>query len=139
MRYLIHNKPPPPQQKEVQIRKQYRETCKIQTRQFKALKQQIQQSTPRDEQKALLKRIKDEQKRKLALLGQQYEHSIAEMLQKQSVSRGRVEGAREVMCIMRGRWRKGKDGEWRGTVISMMRGGTERDVLMRKGLAVEHL
>ena len=74
-----------PQQKEVQIRKQYRETCKIQTRQFKALKQQIQQSTPREEQKALLKRLKDEQKRKLALLGQQYEHSIAEMLQKQSV------------------------------------------------------
>ncbi|XP_037088997.1 serine/threonine-protein kinase Tao-like [Pollicipes pollicipes] len=72
-------------QKEVQIRKQYRETCKIQTRQFKALKQQIQQSTPKDEQKALLKRLKEEQKRKLALLGEQYEHSIAEMLQKQSI------------------------------------------------------
>ena len=74
-----------PQQKEVQIRKQYRETCKIQTRQFKALKQQIQQTTPKEEQKGLLKRLKDDQKRKLALLGQQYEHSIAEMLQKQSV------------------------------------------------------
>ena len=49
---------------------------------------QIQQSTPKDEQKALLKRLKDEQKRKLALLGQQYEHSIAEMLQKQSVRQG---------------------------------------------------
>lgn len=74
------------QQKEVQIRKQYRDTCKVQTRQFKLLKHEIQQSKSRDEQKVMLKRLKDEQKRKLALLGEQYEHSIAEMLQKQSVS-----------------------------------------------------
>ncbi|XP_043227082.1 serine/threonine-protein kinase Tao-like [Amphibalanus amphitrite] len=80
-------------QKEVQIRKQYRETCKIQTRQFKALKQQIQQTTPKEEQKSLLKRLKEDQKRKLALLGQQYEHSIAEMLQKQSI---RLDESQEV-------------------------------------------
>lgn len=73
-------------QKELQIRRQFRETCKIQTRQYKAWKAQILASTPRDEQKSVIKKLKDEQVRKLALLGEQYEQSIAEMLQKQSVS-----------------------------------------------------
>lgn len=73
------------QQKEMQIRKQFRETCKIQTRQYKALKAQILQTTAKDEQKAVIKKLKEEQRRKLALLGDQYEQSIAEMLQKQSV------------------------------------------------------
>ena len=72
-------------QKELQIRRQFRETCKIQTRQYKAWKTQILASTPRDEQKLVIKRLKEEQMRKLALLGEQYEQSIAEMLQKQSV------------------------------------------------------
>lgn len=74
------------QQKEMQIRKQFRETCKIQTRQYKALKTQILASTPKEDQKAIIKKLKDDQRRKLALLGEQYEQSIAEMLQKQSVS-----------------------------------------------------
>lgn len=73
------------QQKEMQIRKQFRETCKIQTRQYKALKAQILQTTAKDEQKVVIKKLKEEQRRKLALLGDQYEQSIAEMLQKQSV------------------------------------------------------
>ncbi|KAL0266580.1 UNVERIFIED_CONTAM: hypothetical protein PYX00_009082 [Menopon gallinae] len=72
-------------QKEMQIRKQFRETCKIQTRQYKALKSQILQTTAKDEQKAVIKKLKEEQRRKLALLGDQYEQSIAEMLQKQSI------------------------------------------------------
>lgn len=69
----------------MQIRKQFRETCKIQTRQYKALKSQILQTTAKDEQKTVIKKLKEEQRRKLALLGDQYEQSIAEMLQKQSV------------------------------------------------------
>lgn len=73
-------------QKELQIRRQFRETCKIQTRQYKAWKNQILSSTPKDEQKSVIKKLKDEQVRKLALLGEQYEQSIADMLQKQSVS-----------------------------------------------------
>lgn len=73
-------------QKELQIRRQFRETCKIQTRQYKAWKNQILSSTPKDEQKAVIKKLKEEQVRKLALLGEQYEQSIADMLQKQSVS-----------------------------------------------------
>ncbi|KAH7955797.1 hypothetical protein HPB52_003890 [Rhipicephalus sanguineus] len=71
--------------KELQIRKQFRETCKIQTRQYKAWKSQVLASTPRDDQKAVIKKLKEEQIRKLAILGEQYEQSIAEMLQKQSI------------------------------------------------------
>jgi thousand and one amino acid protein kinase len=70
----------------MQIRKQFRETCKIQTRQYKALKAQILASTSKEEQKTVIKKLKEEQRRKLALLGDQYEQSIAEMLQKQSVN-----------------------------------------------------
>lgn len=73
-------------QKEILIRKQFRETVKIQTRQYKALKAQVLASTPRDQQKGVIKKLKEDQRRKLALLGEQYEQSIAEMLQKQSVS-----------------------------------------------------
>lgn len=71
--------------KELQIRKQFRETCKIQTRQYKAWKSQVLASTPREDQKAVIKKLKEEQIRKLAILGEQYEQSIAEMLQKQSI------------------------------------------------------
>lgn len=70
----------------MQIRKQFRETCKIQTRQYKALKAQVLSTTSKDEQKTVIKKLKEEQRRKLALLGDQYEQSIAEMLQKQSVN-----------------------------------------------------
>lgn len=72
-------------QKEILIRKQFRDTCKIQTRQYKALKSQVVQTTAKDEQKIVLKKLKEEQRRKMALLGEQYEQTIAEMLQKQSV------------------------------------------------------
>uniref|UniRef100_A0A1L8DML7 non-specific serine/threonine protein kinase n=1 Tax=Nyssomyia neivai TaxID=330878 RepID=A0A1L8DML7_9DIPT len=82
-------------QKELQIRKQFRETCKTQTRQYKALKAQILQTTPKDEQKAVIKQLKEEQHRKLTLLGDQYEQSIADMLQKQSL---RLDESQELEC-----------------------------------------
>lgn len=72
-------------QKEVLIRKQFRDTCKIQTRQYKALKSHVLQNTPKDEQKSTIRKLKEEQRRKMALLGDQYEQTIAEMLQKQSI------------------------------------------------------
>merc|ERR1711962_1725668 len=72
-------------QKEILIRKQFRDTCKIQTRQYKALKGQVLQTTPKDEQKNVLKKLKEDQRRKMAMLGEQYEQTIAEMLQKQSI------------------------------------------------------
>lgn len=82
----VKQQPKSLKQKELQIRRQFRETCKIQTRQYKAWKAQLLANTPKEEQKALQKKLKEEQMRKLALLGEQYEQSIAEMLQKQSVS-----------------------------------------------------
>jgi hypothetical protein len=47
---------------------------------------QVIQTTPKEEQKVVLKKLKEEERRKMALLGEQYEQTIAEMLQKQSVS-----------------------------------------------------
>ena len=61
---------------------------KTQQRQYKALKEHIVSSTPKNEQKAVVKKLKEEQMRKLAILGEQYEASIAEMLQQQNVSIG---------------------------------------------------
>ncbi|OQR66107.1 serine/threonine-protein kinase TAO1-like [Tropilaelaps mercedesae] len=81
----VKQQPKSLRQNELQIRKQFRETCKTQTRQYKAWKSQLMASTPRERHKELVKRLKDEQVRKLALLGEQYEQSIAEMLQKQSI------------------------------------------------------
>lgn len=42
-------------------------------------------SLNKEEQKNVIKKLKEEQMRKLAILGEQYEQSIAEMLQKQSI------------------------------------------------------
>ena len=99
----VKQQPKSLKQKELQIRKQFRETCKTQTLQvmvlycsffsftfflflqYKAWKEQILSSTPKEEQKNVIKRLKEEQVRKLQMLGEQYEQSIADMLQKQSV------------------------------------------------------
>ncbi|KAG8199950.1 hypothetical protein JTE90_006197 [Oedothorax gibbosus] len=81
----VKQQPKSLKQKELMIRKQFRETCKIQTRQYKAWKNQILASTPKEDQKLVIKKLKEEQMRKLAILGEQYEQSIADMLQKQSI------------------------------------------------------
>ncbi|KAL3856144.1 hypothetical protein ACJMK2_010932 [Sinanodonta woodiana] len=72
-------------QKELQIRRQFHEAVKTQQRQYKALKEHILQNTPKNEQKSVVKKLKEEQMRKLAILGEQYEQSIAEMLQQQNM------------------------------------------------------
>lgn len=74
-----------PQSKELQIKKQFQDTCKIQTRQYKALRNHLLETTPKSEHKGILKRLKDEQTRKLAILAEQYDHSINEMLSTQAV------------------------------------------------------
>ncbi|XP_078393638.1 serine/threonine-protein kinase TAO2-like, partial [Cetorhinus maximus] len=71
--------------KELQIKKQFQETCKIQTRQYKALRNHLLETTGKSEHKAVLKRLKDEQTRKLAILAEQYDHSINEMLSTQAL------------------------------------------------------
>ena len=74
------------QAREAQIRKQYHDTVKVQQKQYKALKEQVLTTTPKHEQKAAIKKMKDDQMRKLTQLGQQYENTIAEMMQQQNVS-----------------------------------------------------
>ncbi|KAK1877980.1 Serine/threonine-protein kinase TAO2, partial [Dissostichus eleginoides] len=70
--------------KELQIKRQFQETCKIQTRQYKALRNHLLESTPKSDHKAVLKRLKEEQTRKLAILAEQYDHSINDMLSTQA-------------------------------------------------------
>uniref|UniRef100_A0A0P4WQ27 non-specific serine/threonine protein kinase n=1 Tax=Scylla olivacea TaxID=85551 RepID=A0A0P4WQ27_SCYOL len=72
-------------QKEIEIRRQFRDTISIQRQQYKEYKTQILAKTPKEDQRAIIKRLKDDQRRKLAMLGEQYEQSIAEMLQRQSL------------------------------------------------------
>ena len=74
------------QQKEQQIQRQFHDTVKIQQKQYKALKEQILQNTPKHEQKAIIKKLKEEQMRKVAMLGEQYQGSISEMMQQQNVT-----------------------------------------------------
>uniref|UniRef100_A0A667Y676 non-specific serine/threonine protein kinase n=1 Tax=Myripristis murdjan TaxID=586833 RepID=A0A667Y676_9TELE len=81
--------------KELQIKKQFQDTCKIQTRQYKALRNHLLESTPKSDHKAVLKRLKQEQHRKLAILAEQYDHSINEMLSTQAL---RLDEAQEAQC-----------------------------------------
>uniref|UniRef100_A0A3P8VY84 non-specific serine/threonine protein kinase n=1 Tax=Cynoglossus semilaevis TaxID=244447 RepID=A0A3P8VY84_CYNSE len=81
--------------KELQIKKQFQETCKTQTRQYKALRNHLLESTPKSDHKAVLKRLKEEQTRKLAILAEQYDHSINEMLSTQAL---RLDEAQEDEC-----------------------------------------
>lgn len=84
------------QSKELQIKKQFQDTCKIQTRQYKALRNHLLETTPKSDHKAVLKRLKEEQTRKLAILAEQYDHSINDMLSTQAVSK--EEGAVFLKC-----------------------------------------
>ncbi|XP_009945123.1 PREDICTED: serine/threonine-protein kinase TAO3, partial [Leptosomus discolor] len=69
---------------EMQIKKQFQDTCKVQTKQYKALKNHQLEVTPKSEHKTILKSLKDEQTRKLAILAEQYEQSINEMMASQA-------------------------------------------------------
>lgn len=73
---------------EMQIKKQFQDTCKVQTKQYKALKNHQLEVTPKSEHKTILKSLKDEQTRKLAILAEQYEQSINEMMASQAVCAG---------------------------------------------------
>lgn len=70
---------------EAQIRKQYRQVVKTQTRQFKLYLTQMVQVVPKDEQKELTSRLKQDQMQKVALLASQYESQIKKMVQDKQV------------------------------------------------------
>ncbi|XP_020803363.1 serine/threonine-protein kinase Tao isoform X1 [Drosophila serrata] len=80
----LRQQPKSLKQKELLIRKQFRETCKTQTKQYKRYKAQVLQTTPKEQQKEVIKQLKEEKHRKLTLLGEQYEQSISDMFQSQS-------------------------------------------------------
>ncbi|XP_051902993.1 serine/threonine-protein kinase TAO1-like [Hippocampus zosterae] len=91
----VRQQPKSLKSKELQIKKQFQETCKTQTRQYKALRNHLLESTAKCEHKALLKRLKEEQTRKLAILAEQYDHSINDMLSTQAL---RLDEAQEGEC-----------------------------------------
>lgn len=67
--------------KELMIRKQYRQAVKTQLRQSKVLQAQVLNSIPKEEHRDMIAKLKDEQKRKLAILAGQYETTIESMVQ----------------------------------------------------------
>lgn len=71
--------------KELLIRKQYRQAVKTQLRQSKILQAQVLNSVPKEEHREVITKLKEEQKRKLATLAGQYETSIENMVQDQTV------------------------------------------------------
>ncbi|KAG7325468.1 hypothetical protein KOW79_011784 [Hemibagrus wyckioides] len=81
----VRQQPKSLRSKELQIKRQFQDTCKIQTRQYKALRNHLLENTPKSDHKAMLKRLKDEQTRKLAILAEQYDHSINDMLSTQAL------------------------------------------------------
>ncbi|KAG9339619.1 hypothetical protein JZ751_023510 [Albula glossodonta] len=80
---------------EMQIKKQFQDTCKVQTKQYKALRNHQLEVTPKSEHKSILKALKEEQTRKLAILAEQYEQSINEMMASQAL---RLDEAQEAEC-----------------------------------------
>lgn len=69
----------------MQIKKQFQDTCKVQNKQYKALRNHQLEVSPKGDHKSLLKGLKEEQTRKLAILAEQYEQSIKEMMASQAV------------------------------------------------------
>ncbi|KAK2881018.1 hypothetical protein Q8A67_018286 [Cirrhinus molitorella] len=91
----VRQQPKSLKSKELQIKKQFQDACKIQTRQYKALRSQLLESMPKPEHKTMLKRLKEEQTRKLAILAEQYDHTINNMLSTQAL---RLDEAQEAEC-----------------------------------------
>ncbi|RVE64970.1 hypothetical protein OJAV_G00131360 [Oryzias javanicus] len=86
--------------KEQQIKKQFQDTCKIQTRQYKALRNHLLETTPKSEHKAVLERLMQEQQRKLAILAEQYDQTISEMFSTQTLRLDETQEAQRQTLIM---------------------------------------
>lgn len=71
--------------REMHIKKQYRNAIKTQTLQYKALQKQILEKAPKEKHKELTKQLREEKMRKMADLSVQYDQSISEMLQRQTL------------------------------------------------------
>uniref|UniRef100_A0A8C8DW28 non-specific serine/threonine protein kinase n=1 Tax=Oryzias sinensis TaxID=183150 RepID=A0A8C8DW28_9TELE len=86
--------------REQQIKKQFQDTCKIQTRQYKALRNHLLETTPKCEHKAVLERLMVEQQRKLAILAEQYDQTISEMFSTQTLRLDETQEAQRQTLIM---------------------------------------
>ncbi|CAF0893329.1 unnamed protein product [Adineta steineri] len=78
--------------KQAEIKRQHKEAYNIQTRQYKALKENIRleyvhatTSQSRDELELKLKTMKDDQRRKFDVLYQRYEEAVQKMLDQQNI------------------------------------------------------
>lgn len=71
--------------KEQDIRKQFRDAVRTQTKQYKLLKEHVLLKTPKAEQKSVLEKLKGDRMRRLAMLGEQYEQSINQFARHQNV------------------------------------------------------
>lgn len=59
---------------------------RIQQRQYKQLQKQMVATLPKERQREVVRQTKEEQMRKIAMLAMQYERTIADMAQQQTVS-----------------------------------------------------
>ena len=69
----------------MQVRKQFHETLKIQSRQYKILQKQKLAQTPRELHRDIIRKFKEDRIRKMADLASQYDASVSELLRKQKV------------------------------------------------------
>lgn len=86
-RHMMEQKQQPKtlKQQEVRIKKQFHDTVKIQYRQYKAYQKQVLQTAPKENHKELIETFKEDRNRKMADLKLQYDQSIYDMLQRQSL------------------------------------------------------
>ena len=73
------------QAQEMQVRKQFHETLKIQSRQYKILQKQKLSQTPRENHREIIRQFKEDRIRKMADLASQYDESVSELMRKQKV------------------------------------------------------
>ncbi len=73
------------QAKRQQIKTNFHDTVKVQQKQYKSLQKHLTNTLPKEKQKEVLRPLKEEQLRKMALLALQYERTIDEVLQQQTV------------------------------------------------------
>ena len=71
------------QAQEMQVRKQFHETLKIQSRQYKILQKQKLSQTPRENHRDIIRQFKEDRIRKMADLASQYDESVSELMRKQ--------------------------------------------------------
>ncbi|CAB3987495.1 serine threonine- kinase TAO1-like, partial [Paramuricea clavata] len=86
-RHMMEQKQQPKTLKaqELKIKKQFHDTVKIQYRQYKAYQKQVLQTAPKENHKELIETFKEDRNRKMADLKLQYDQSIYDMLQRQSL------------------------------------------------------